>query len=173
MSNDSTLFGLENTTHQVPDPLDSETTPSCRCVNCITKRWGRRDLHAALRLALQLAGSLNLVRETEEADSLLLRALSIGCFAGLYQVFVEGGQEIEPLSSEVLSAREGDVLRLVGRGMSNKRIAQALTITPETVKSHVKRIFIKLEVKSRAAAVSRAAALGLIRLGELSSACGG
>jgi LuxR family maltose regulon positive regulatory protein len=57
--------------------------------------------------------------------------------------------------------------------MSNKRIAPALTIAPETVKSHVKRIFIKLEVKSRAAAVSQAATLGLIRFGELSNACGG
>jgi LuxR family maltose regulon positive regulatory protein len=76
-------------------------------------------------------------------------------------------------SSEILSAREGDILRLVRCGMSNKRIAPALTIAPETVKSHVKRIFIKLEVKSRAAAVSQAATLGLIRFGELSNAYGG
>jgi hypothetical protein len=43
--------------------------------------------------------------------------------------------------------------------MSNKRIAHALNIAPETVKSHVKRIFIKLDVKTRAEAVSRANAL--------------
>ena len=60
-----------------------------------------------------------------------------------------------------LSSREFDILELVARGMSNKRIAQALSIAPETVKSHVKRIFIKLDVKTRAEAVSRANALGI------------
>jgi iron complex outermembrane recepter protein len=48
---------------------------------------------------------------------------------------------------------------------ASKRTAQALTIAPETVKSHVKRIFLKLEVKNRAQAVSRAGAQGQIRTG--------
>jgi hypothetical protein len=140
----ASLLALRMPSH-TPDPLASETTPSRRCVNCITKRWGRRDLHAALSLALQLAGSLNLVGETEEADAVFLRALSIGCFAGLHQVFVDGGQEMEPLLFGALAAAQlpGAAHRKprgLGRGMSNKRIAQALTIAPETVKSHVKRI---------------------------------
>ncbi len=51
---------------------------------------------------------------------------------------------------------------LVCRGLSNKRIAQSLAIAPETVKAHVKRIFMKLEVGSRAQAVFRASSLGLL-----------
>ncbi len=47
-------------------------------------------------------------------------------------------------------------------GLSNKRIAQELQIAPETVKSHVKGIFIKLAVQTRAHAVSTAGALGLL-----------
>ena len=43
-----------------------------------------------------------------------------------------------------------------------RRIAQELQIAPETVKSHVKRIFIKLAVQSRAHAVSTASVLGLL-----------
>jgi LuxR family maltose regulon positive regulatory protein len=66
-------------------------------------------------------------------------------------------------AGEALSGRECDILRLVGNGLSNKRIAHALKIAPETVKSHIKRIFAKLEVASRAEAVSRAFAFGLIR----------
>jgi ATP/maltotriose-dependent transcriptional regulator MalT len=62
-----------------------------------------------------------------------------------------------------LSPRERDILALVGRGLTNKRIAYALTITPETVKSHVKRIFSKLEVHTRAEAVSRCVSEGLMR----------
>ena len=61
-----------------------------------------------------------------------------------------------------LSAREGDILRLIAGGLSNKEIARNLAITPETVKSHVKHIFTKLSVEKRAQAVSRAQSLGLI-----------
>jgi ATP/maltotriose-dependent transcriptional regulator MalT len=64
--------------------------------------------------------------------------------------------------TESLSAREHSVLRSMSHGLSNKRIAQELQIAPETVKSHVKGIFIKLAVQTRAHAVSTAGALGLL-----------
>jgi LuxR family maltose regulon positive regulatory protein len=64
--------------------------------------------------------------------------------------------------TESLSPREHSVLRSMSCGLSNKRIAQELQIAPETVKSHVKGIFIKLAVQSRAHAVSTAGALGLL-----------
>jgi len=65
-------------------------------------------------------------------------------------------------SSGPLSARECAVLRLISRGNSNKRVAQALGIAVDTVKSHVKNIFGKLDAVNRAEAVSRAERLGLI-----------
>jgi LuxR family maltose regulon positive regulatory protein len=64
--------------------------------------------------------------------------------------------------TESLSPREHTILRSIGSGLSNKRIAQELQIAPETVKSHVKGIFIKLSVQTRAHAVSTAGALGLL-----------
>jgi len=64
--------------------------------------------------------------------------------------------------TESLSPREHSVLRSMSCGLSNKRIAQELKIAPETVKSHVKGIFIKLAVQTRAHAVSTAGALGLL-----------
>lgn len=63
---------------------------------------------------------------------------------------------------ESLSTRETIILRLISLGLSNKSIARELQITPETVKSHAKHIFIKLASKNRAEAVSRATELGLI-----------
>jgi DNA-binding CsgD family transcriptional regulator len=60
-----------------------------------------------------------------------------------------------------LSARERTVLMLIAEGQSNKRVARLLRVTPETIKSHLKRVFIKLEAKTRAEAVARAAGLGL------------
>jgi DNA-binding CsgD family transcriptional regulator len=65
-----------------------------------------------------------------------------------------------------LTARERDVLAMISHGLSNKRIARALEISPETVKSHVKRIFLKLTVSTRAEAVSRAGPFGLLPYGE-------
>jgi LuxR family transcriptional regulator, maltose regulon positive regulatory protein len=64
--------------------------------------------------------------------------------------------------TESLSPREQSVLRSMSCGLSNKRIAQELQIAPETVKSHVKGIFVKLAVQTRAHAVSTAGALGLL-----------
>jgi DNA-binding NarL/FixJ family response regulator len=64
--------------------------------------------------------------------------------------------------SEPLSTREGNILKLIAEGLSNKEIARNLAIAPETVKSHVKHIFIKLNVEKRAQAVSRAQILGLL-----------
>ena len=61
-----------------------------------------------------------------------------------------------------LSVRERTIVRLMGDGLSNKRIGRQLSIAPETVKSHAKSIFFKLTVQTRAQAVYRAATLGLI-----------
>jgi LuxR family maltose regulon positive regulatory protein len=63
--------------------------------------------------------------------------------------------------TDALSAREADILKLIADGLSNKEIARDLAIAPETVKSHVKNIFAKLNVERRAQAVSRAQSLGL------------
>jgi ATP/maltotriose-dependent transcriptional regulator MalT len=64
--------------------------------------------------------------------------------------------------SDTLTARERDVLAMISQGFANKRIARTLEISPETVKSHVKRIFSKLAVSTRTEAVSRAGSLGLM-----------
>jgi LuxR family transcriptional regulator, maltose regulon positive regulatory protein len=61
-----------------------------------------------------------------------------------------------------LSRRETGILQMIALGMSNKRIAQSLGITPETVKSHAKSIFVKLASHTRAQAVARAEAVGFL-----------
>jgi DNA-binding CsgD family transcriptional regulator len=71
-------------------------------------------------------------------------------------------RRLEQPSNEHLSARERAVLALIAKGQSNKRVAQTLEITPETVKSHLKRVFLKLGSKTRAEAVARATELGFL-----------
>ena len=64
-----------------------------------------------------------------------------------------------------LSSRECDILTLLSQGQSNKETARTLGISPETVKSHMKTIFLKLEVERRAHAVYKAQAFGFISSG--------
>jgi LuxR family transcriptional regulator, maltose regulon positive regulatory protein len=82
-----------------------------------------------------------------------------------YDTGREPGQTFAAVA--LLSPRERTILELIAQGQSNKEIARELGITPETVKSHVKNIFIKLEVDKRAKAVARAAAI--IRNGKIST----
>ena len=69
---------------------------------------------------------------------------------------VDGVAQPSSRVSDPLTARERDVLAMISQGLSNKRVARALEISPETVKSHVKHIFLKLEVSTRTQAVFRA-----------------
>jgi DNA-binding NarL/FixJ family response regulator len=67
---------------------------------------------------------------------------------------------------EALSSREIDVLKLVAKGASNREIADRLYITEATVKSHLIRIYSKLGVADRTAAVTKALEQGILRLGQ-------
>ena len=66
------------------------------------------------------------------------------------------------LRSDSLTSREEEVLKLIAEGFSNKRVAKLLDISPRTVSTHLTRIYGKLWVKGRTAAVVKAARLGLV-----------
>jgi DNA-binding CsgD family transcriptional regulator len=54
-----------------------------------------------------------------------------------------------------LSPREGEIVRMVALGYTNKEIARVLDISAWTVSAHLRRVFAKLEVTTRAAMVAR------------------
>jgi len=60
-----------------------------------------------------------------------------------------------------LTAREGEVLDLIARGLNNSEIAQRLYLSQKTVRNHVSNIFLKLQVADRAQAIVRAREAGL------------
>lgn len=62
-----------------------------------------------------------------------------------------------------LTAREGDVLRLLTRGAVNKEIASALSISVNTVKNHLRHIMEKLHLENRVQVVSYALREGLVK----------
>jgi DNA-binding NarL/FixJ family response regulator len=65
-----------------------------------------------------------------------------------------------------LTPRELEVLTLVGRGLSNRDIAQTLVVAETTVKTHVARVLSKLDLSNRAQAVVVAYETGLVRPGD-------
>ncbi|MGJ7581593.1 LuxR C-terminal-related transcriptional regulator [Variovorax sp. RHLX14] len=69
---------------------------------------------------------------------------------------------LESLHHESLTAREGDVLRLIAEGLLNKTIAGKLNISLGTVKAHVKAILAKLGAKTRTEAAAVAQRRGLL-----------
>ena len=73
-------------------------------------------------------------------------------------------QESQVIASDIpsLSARELEVLRHFGRGLSNQELGAVLGISAETIKSHVKSIYLKLDAVDRAEAIARAYELGLL-----------
>jgi DNA-binding CsgD family transcriptional regulator len=62
-----------------------------------------------------------------------------------------------------ISDRELEVLGLLAAGRSNKEIARRLDVSPNTVKTHVTKLYEKLEAKRRTEAILRARELGMIR----------
>jgi LuxR family maltose regulon positive regulatory protein len=62
----------------------------------------------------------------------------------------------------LLTSKEAEILQLLQKGMSNKLIARTLDISNETVKWHLKNLFLKLSAGTRKHAVDRARLLGLV-----------
>jgi DNA-binding NarL/FixJ family response regulator len=66
-----------------------------------------------------------------------------------------------------LTPREREVLVLLGKGLKNGQIAEALCLTVQTVKNHVSRIYDKLDVDSRVEAAMVAVQLGLVSVAAM------
>jgi LuxR family transcriptional regulator, maltose regulon positive regulatory protein len=185
-------------------------TPSTEAVTGLRQLYhqalAKQDLYVGCELAVELAQMLAATEEHDKSDALFFHTITVAAAAGLYQVFLEGGEgsgillrrayaraaspastdrEVLPFVgslvsrwdarhaggapeqtkrrvSDALTAREHDVLAMISQGFVNKRIARTLGISPETVKSHIKRIFAKLAASTRTEAVSRAGSLGLL-----------
>lgn len=76
---------------------------------------------------------------------------------------VDGAMAVREKREELhdLTSREVEVLMLLAQGFTNKEIAESLVISTNTVKRHLKSIFDKLEVHTRAAAAAKATSAGL------------
>ena len=70
---------------------------------------------------------------------------------------------VHPVNGDNLTQRERDLLQLVAAGLSNRAIAQKMSISENTVKYHMRNILQKLDVQNRTEAVAHALRAGLIK----------
>lgn len=110
------------------------------------------------------------VRVVAGGDSLLAPAVT----RAVIEAFVRHGPEARAAAAHagpmtLLTAREREVVRLVGRGLSNDEIAGALVVSPLTAKTHVSRAMSKLGVRDRAQLVVLAYESGLVTPGSAHS----
>lgn len=71
-------------------------------------------------------------------------------------------RNVAAIASLGISPRECQVLDLLAEGCSNKVIARRLAISPNTVKTHVARLFEKLDAQSRMQAIAKARTLAIL-----------
>ncbi len=110
---------------------------------------------------------LTAVRVVAEGEALLAPRLT----RRLIEAFVAQERATPPAPADdarlaELTPREREVLALVGRGLSNAEIADALVLSPLTAKTHVARLFAKLDARDRAQLVVVAYESGLVVAGE-------
>jgi DNA-binding NarL/FixJ family response regulator len=109
---------------------------------------------------------LSAVRVVSAGDALLAPRLT----RRLIEAFVEQDRAVSAVTEgdelQELTPREREVLTLVGRGLSNAEIADELVLSPLTAKTHVARLFSKLEARDRAQLVILAYETGLVVPGE-------
>jgi DNA-binding NarL/FixJ family response regulator len=97
----------------------------------------------------------------------LLTAIRAVFGGGQYMSAAVGRVSDEIAARPDLTARELEVLKWIVRGHSNAQIAAEMGVVEETIKSHIKNIFVKLRVSSRSKAAALAQKLGLVRSNEL------
>jgi len=118
-----------------PSPADEKQALACGAAAFINKQSEPDELLSSLR-------------EVLDGDGTTSRVSEISVIAQNFQDFS-------------LTERQIEILLLVAKGYTNKEIANAFEISPETVKSHMKSIFRSIEVQNRTEAIGFVRQFGL------------
>ena len=151
-----------------------DVTPLLDKVRLPTLVLHRQDLHVGPSIEI----AIGLASQIPDARLVVLEGMSVAPYQGNVESVVSAIDEflgdaersilvggVDPTAQplpEPISEREMQVLQLIADGLSNQNIANELFIATGTVKTHINRIYGKLDVKSRTQALAKARALDLI-----------
>jgi DNA-binding NarL/FixJ family response regulator len=162
------MGGLEATASITSDPRLAETK-----VVVLTTFELDEYVFGALRAGasgfllkdLEVADLLNAIRVVSDGEALLAPRVT----RRLIEAFARSPERalVAPPTLDELTAREREVLALVGAGLSNGEIAERLVLSPLTAKTHVSRLLTKLGARDRAQLVVVAYESGLVVPGGL------
>lgn len=144
---------------------NAEAEAALRELRPAATRWRALDLACEVATTRALVGVAMRQLGDEEGAVHELRSA--------HQTFEELGAEPDarqvvqllgarPTGDSPLTAREAEVLALVAQGLTNREIAEELTVSEHTVARHLSNIFTKLDVSSRTAAAAHAFAHGIV-----------
>lgn len=159
MRPDVTVVGLRFPDSCTIDDLDNyfATDPRSRII-VLADHAGDAEITRALR-----KGALGYICKDVEPDELIKAIRAVN--AGRKYIPADIAQVLsQHIGQEELTPSEGDVLRMIVGGMSNKEIGFALDISENTVKTHVQNIFGKIGVSDRTSAATLAIKRGLVRV---------
>lgn len=180
LEDDMTLLGSANSGEQAV-AMYRELRPDVVLMDL--QMPGMGGLRAIREITQEFANAKVIVLTTYQGDVQISNALKAGAASYLIKSTLrcdliyairqvhEGGRPIpvdvakviqEHTGDDALSAREIEVLGHVALGFSNKRIANQMGISAETVKSHMKSILAKVKARDRAEAVVTALRRGII-----------
>ena len=152
-----------------------DVTPLLNKVSLPTLVLHRQDLHVGPNIEI----AISLASQIPSARLVVLEGTSVAPYQGNVETVLSAIDEFlgdaepspppaEPVDPaartlpEPLSEREMQVLRLIADGLSNQNIANQLVIANGTVKTHINKIYGKMEVRSRTQAIAKARVLNLI-----------
>jgi DNA-binding NarL/FixJ family response regulator len=107
---------------------------------------------------------VNAIRIVAAGEALIAPSVTRRLLARFARLSVPA-DETHAESIRQLTEREREVLRLVAQGLSNREIAERLTLAEPTVKTHVSHLLIKLDLRDRAQLVMLAYETGIVRPG--------
>jgi two-component system NarL family response regulator len=119
---------------------------------------GDEDIHSAIE-----AGAMGYLLKHSSGDQVLPAIRAV--MDGRQWISPEASDRLrDRIRTETLTPRERELLQLLAQGEANKQAAAILGLSEETVKTHVRNILGKLQVRDRTEAVTVALRRGIIRL---------
>lgn len=110
---------------------------------------------------------LDAIRVVAAGDALLTPKATRALLASMDRADDDDARPVDEATVGALTAREREVVALVGQGLSNEEIAEQLFLSPLTAKTHVSRAMTKLDARDRAQLVVMAIRTGLTQVSDL------